>query len=278
MAVTLNDNDNDAGLTFWEHLDVLRSSLIRIIVAACVAGVVAFCLKEPLFGIVLAPAHSDFFLYRLVGAAPFDIHLINTGLTEQFMIHMKVALMAGVLIASPYILYVLFSFVSPALYANERRVSVRLVGSAYVMFLIGVAVNYLVLFPLTVRFLGTYQVSPGVDNMLTLSSYVDTLLMMSLVFGIMFEIPIVSWLLARFGMLRARWMCRFRRHAVVVVLIVAAVVTPTSDVFTLLIVSLPIWLLYELSIVVVRSVERKTETAVEIEDTNTKTKNNTDLC
>lgn len=242
-------------LTFWDHLDVLRGSLIRMIAAAAVAAVVAFCLKEPLFGLVLAPADGSFFIYRLLGAEPFSLHLINTGLTEQFMIHMKVALMAGVLMASPYLLYVLFRFVSPALYDNERRVSVRLVGAAYVMFLVGVAVNYLLVFPLTVRFLGTYQVSPGVDNMLTVGSYVDTLLMMSLVFGIVFEIPVVSWLLARFGMLRARWMRRFRRHAVVAILIVAAVITPTADVFTLVLVALPIWLLYEFSILLVHSVE-----------------------
>ena len=242
-------------LTFWDHLDVLRGSLIRMIAAAAVAAVVAFCLKEPLFGLVLAPANGSFFIYRLLGAEPFSLHLINTGLTEQFMIHMKVALMAGVLMASPYLLYVLFRFVSPALYDNERRVSVRLVSAAYVMFLVGVAVNYLLVFPLTVRFLGTYQVSPGVDNMLTVGSYVDTLLMMSLVFGIVFEIPVVSWLLARFGMLRARWMRRFRRHAVVAILIVAAVITPTADVFTLVLVALPIWLLYEFSILLVHSVE-----------------------
>lgn len=242
-------------LTFWDHLDVLRGSLIRMIAAAAVAAVVAFCLKEPLFGLVLAPADGSFFIYRLLGAEPFSLHLINTGLTEQFMIHMKVALMAGVLMASPYLLYVLFRFVSPALYDNERRVSVRLVSAAYVMFLVGVAVNYLLVFPLTVRFLGTYQVSPGVDNMLTVGSYVDTLLMMSLVFGIVFEIPVVSWLLARFGMLRARWMRRFRRHAVVAILIVAAVITPTADVFTLVLVALPIWLLYEFSILLVHSVE-----------------------
>lgn len=239
-------------MTFWEHLDVLRGSLIRMIVAACIAGVVAFCLKEPLFNVVLAPANGDFFFYQWMRAEPFSLHLINTGLTEQFFVHMKVAFMAGILIASPYLLFVLYRFIAPALYAEERRISVRVVVSAYAMFLVGVAVNYVLVFPLTVRFLGTYQVSQAVENMLTVSSYVDTLLMMSLVFGIVFEIPIVSWLLARFGMLRSAWMRHFRRHAVVVILIIAAIITPTSDVFTLLIVSMPIWLLYEVSIWIVR--------------------------
>ena len=245
---------NDTGqLTFWEHLDVLRGSIIRMLVAAVAAGVVAFVLKDRLFGIVLAPADGAFVTYRLLGIEPFTIHLINTGLAEQFMIHMKVAFVAGVLMASPYILYVLFRFISPALYDNERRYSVRLTVAAYVMFIVGLFVNFFVIFPLTVRFLGTYQVSGAVDNMLTISSYVDTLAMMSIVFGIVFEIPVISWLLARFRLLRAEWMSRYRRHAIVAIVAVAAVITPTSDVFTLLIVSLPIWLLYEVSVVIVRN-------------------------
>lgn len=249
---------NDSGsLTFWEHLDILRGSLIRMLVAAIVAGVAAFLLKDWLFDVVLAPSSSDFITYRLLGVEPFRIELVNTGLTEQFMIHMKVSLVAGILIASPYILYLLFRFISPALYDNERRYSVRLTVTAYAMFLLGVAVNYLVIFPLTVRFLGTYQVSDDIHNLLTISSYVDTLAMMSLVFGIVFEIPVISWLLARFGLLKSVWMSRYRRHAIVAIVIVAAVITPTSDVFTLFMVSLPIWLLYEASVLIVRITEKK---------------------
>lgn len=249
-------NDGD-GLTFWEHLDVLRGSLIRMLVATVSAGVLAFVFKDMLFGVVLAPAGSGFLTYRLLGFEPFTLHLINTGLTEQFMVHMKVAMLAGLLIASPYILYVLFRFISPALYDNERRYSVRITVSAYIMFMVGIVVDYFVIFPLTVRFLGTYQVSADVSNMLTISSYVDTLAMMSLVFGIVFEMPVVSWLMARAGLLRAEWMNRYRRHAVVAILVVAAVITPTSDMFTLLVVSLPIWLLYEASVVVVRMTAAK---------------------
>lgn len=249
---------NDSGsLTFWEHLDILRGSLIRMLVAAIVAGVAAFLLKDWLFDVVLAPSSSDFITYRLLGVEPFRIELVNTGLTEQFMIHMKVSLVAGILIASPYILYLLFRFISPALYDNERRYSVRLTVAAYLMFLFGVAVNYFVIFPLTVRFLGTYQVSDDIHNLLTISSYVDTLAIMSLVFGIVFEIPVVSWLLARFGLLKSVWMSRYRRHAIVAIVIVAAVITPTSDVFTLFMVSLPIWLLYEASVLIVRITEKK---------------------
>jgi len=241
--------------SFWDHLEDLRGSLIRMLVAAFVFSMLAFCFKDLLFKVVLAPKDSSFFMYRLFGGGDFSIQLMNTGLTEQFMIHLKTACAFGVLMASPYIIYVLFDFVRPALYEKERQHSVSLVLAAYVMFLVGVVVNYLFVFPLTVRFLGTYQVSNEVRNMLTLQSYMDTLLMLSLVFGIVFEIPIISWLLARFGLLKAEWMTQYRRHAIVAILVLSAIITPTGDAFTLIIVSLPIWLLYELSVIVVRRTE-----------------------
>ena len=251
--------EEDQELTFWEHLDVLRGDILRILAVIVVFGLVAFNFKEELFSIVLAPKSSDFITYRLIGGEPFNVGLMNTGLTEQFMIHMKTALFFGLLCASPYVLYVLYRFISPALYQNEKLYASKVVGSAYVMFMIGVAVNYFIIFPLTVHFLGTYQVSPEVANMLTLQSYMDTMLLMSLVFGVVFEIPVVSWLLALFGLLRSDWMKQFRRHAVVAILIVAAVITPTADMFTLLVVSLPIWLLYEVSIIIVKMTEKPEE-------------------
>ena len=221
-------------------------------IAAIAMGLVAFAMKETLFDIVLAPSKSAFFLYRIIGAEPFDIKLINTGLAEQFTIHMKVALTVGLFVASPYILYLLFHFVSPALYENEKRYSVRITLSAYLMFIVGVALNYFLVFPLTVRFLGTYSVSADIENMLTLSSYVDSMLMMSLWFGIIFELPVVCWLLGKFGLLKAEWMTRYRRHAIVAILIIAAIITPTGDIFTLMVVSLPIYILYEASAILVR--------------------------
>ena len=239
-------------MTFWDHLDVLRSSLIRMGAAIVVFAVAAFCLKDELFSVVLAPRSSDFVTYRLLGVDSFSIHLMNTGLTEQFMIHMRTAIYAGLLVASPYIIYELFRFVSPGLYENERRYAVWIVGLAYIMFLIGTLVNYFVVFPLTVRFLGTYQVSPDVANMLTLQSYVDTLLSMSLVMGVVFELPVICGLLGRMGLITSNMMGEYRRHAIVAILVVAAIITPTTDVFTLLVVALPIYLLYELSIQIVR--------------------------
>jgi sec-independent protein translocase protein TatC len=244
------------GQTFWDHLDELRKTVIRAAVAVVLLAAVAFWLKEELFAIVLAPRTSDFISYRMLGVEPFSIHLMNTGLTEQFMIHMRTALYAGLLLASPYVLYELFRFVSPALYSEERRYAVWVVGAAYLMFICGTLVNYLLVFPLTVRFLGTYQVAPDVANMLTLQSYVDTLLGMSLVLGVTFELPVVSALLARLGLITDTLMATYRRHAVVAILIMAAVITPTTDVVTLFVVALPIYLLYEVSIWIVRMTKR----------------------
>ena len=240
-------------MTFWDHLDELRSVIIRAFVVTVVVAVVAFCLKDELFAVVLAPRTSDFITYRLMGVEPFSIHLMNTGLTEQFMIHMKTAFYAGVLVASPYIVYLLFRFISPALYDNERRYATALVSSGYLMFMLGTLLNYFLIFPLTVKFLGTYQVSEDVANMLTLQSYMDTLLMMSLVMGIVFELPVVSWLLSRMGLINAQMMKTWRKHAVVAILIISAIITPTTDAFTLFVVALPIWLLYEVSILIVKS-------------------------
>ncbi len=248
-------------LSFWDHLDVLRAMLVRVIAVSVVCGVVAFLFKEQLFALVLAPKDADFVTYRLLDRVAawsgqwtdaFSVQLISTGLAQQFVIHMKTAMCVGVLCASPYILYQLFLFVSPGLYANERRYAVRVVGGGYVMFLVGVLVSYFLVFPLTFRFLGTYQVAGDVENLITLDSYVSTLFMLSLAMGIVFEIPVVSWLLAKMGLLTDAFMRSYRRHAVVLILVVAAIITPTSDIFTLLIVSLPMWLLYEASILIVR--------------------------
>ena len=253
MSDTAKPEQTGEGLTFWDHLDELRSVIIRILVISVLAGIVAFCLKDELFAIVLAPRSSDFVTYRLMGVEPFSIHLMNTGLTEQFMIHMKTAFFAGFLVASPYVIYLLFRFVSPALYDNERKYATALVSSGYLMFVLGTLLNYFLIFPLTVKFLGTYQVSKDVANMLTLQSYMDTLLMMSLVMGIVFELPVVSWLLGRMGLVNAQMMSQWRKHAIVAILVVAAIITPTTDAFTLFIVALPIWLLYELSILIVKT-------------------------
>ncbi len=247
--------------TFWEHLDELRGSLLRAIAAIVVFTVTAFLAKEILFDIVLAPQRTDFITYRLFeglqnglqyASSLKEVPLINTGLAQQFLIHVRVAFYAGIILTSPYILYLLFHFISPALYQTERRYAISLVGGGYVMFVLGLLLSYFLIFPLTFRFLGAYQVSETVMNAITLDSYVSTLATLSLCMGIVFEIPVVCWLLGKMGLITATVMRRFRRHVVVAILILAAIITPTSDIFTLSIVSLPMWLLYEAGILIVR--------------------------
>lgn len=254
--------DNNPAMTFWDHLDVLRGSLLRMAAVTVACAVVAFAFKDAVFAAILAPKHDDFILYRLLAGvsgwladgspSSFHVELINTGLAEQFKIHVKTSLYVGLMAASPYCLYELFRFVSPGLYPKERRYGVRAVVSGYVMFLLGVALCYFLIFPLTFRFLGTYQVSPDVENLITLQSYMDTLFVMCFLLGILFELPIVCWVLGKLGILRRTFMRRYRKHAVVVILVVSAIITPTSDIFTLCIVALPICLLYEVSTFLVK--------------------------
>lgn len=260
------ENDKQS---FWEHLDVLRVALIKIAAVSVLFGIIAFAFKEALFAVVLAPKESDFITYRwlsLVGnllpggeMSDFNVQLINTGLAEQFIIHMKTAMCAGLLCASPYILYQLFRFVSPALYSNEREYAVKIVGWGYVMFLVGVAISYFLIFPLTFRFLGTYQVAVDVVNMISLQSYMSTLIMMCLAMGIVFEMPVLTWLFAKMGFVSADLLRRYRKHAIVIILVVAAIITPTSDVFTLSLVALPMWVLYEVSVLLVDRVKTRNE-------------------
>ena len=255
--------NDGGGMTFWEHLDVLRGSLIRMLAAAVVAGVVAFVFKDELFGVVLAPSDSGFVTYRLLGAEPFSIQLINTGLTEQFMTHVKVAFVAGALIASPYILYVLFRFISPALYDNERK-GVRftfLFGT--VMFYLGCLIGYSVVFPLTLRFLYTYEISSFVTNQLSLDSYMNNFLMLIFMMGIIFELPLVAMLMSKLGFLDRKFFSEYRRHAIVALMFVAAVITPSSDPFTLMAVFIPIYILWELSAFLVKPAPPEDDTEEE---------------
>ncbi|MBS7363938.1 MAG: twin-arginine translocase subunit TatC [Paludibacteraceae bacterium] len=250
----------DQAKSFWDHLDELRTCLIRIIIVVLVGAIVAFAMKTEVFSIVLAPTKSEFITYRWFSQfgeiANFNLNLINTQLTSQFSIHMQVSIIIGIICVSPYILYSIFAFVSPALYENERKYARLLVVAGYIMFMIGVALCYFLIFPLTIRFLGNYQVSEEVSNIITLSSYIDTLTMLTLMLGIVFELPILCMLLGKMGILTAEFMKKYRRHAIVIILIVAAIITPTTDVMTLMLVTLPIYLLYEISILAVKMINK----------------------
>ena len=258
----------DKELTFWEHLDELRGVIMRVFIGITVGFIIAFVCKEAVFDILLAPNKNTFLTYSLCNslAAKFgldpvfggdmSIELISTELMSQFMIHMKMAFYIGILFASPYIIYQLFGYVAPALYENERRYSSRVIFFSFFLFIIGVLVAYYVVFPFSFQFLAGYQVTADVKNTITLQSYTDTFIILSLMMGIMFEIPIVAWLLGKLGVLTADILRRFRKHSLIVILIIAAVITPTSDIFTLLLVSIPIYLLYEASILIVRNTKK----------------------
>lgn len=276
-------NENPDAMSFWEHLDVLRGILFRIAALTLCFAVIAFACREWLFDIILAPKYDNFIIYdffRSVGkifnpngdSGHFDVQLINTGLAKQFVIHMKASIYAGFLVAAPYTLYQIFRFVSPALYANERRYAVKVLGGGSVMFALGVLLSYFLIFPLTFRFLGTYQVSDDVVNMISLESYMDTMMMLCVMMGIVFEIPILCWLFAKFGFITADFMKKYRKHAVVILLFISAIITPTADVFTLTVVAMPMWLLYEASIIIVQRT-KATQRSEEDEDDDSETRN-----
>ena len=256
-------NENPDAMSFWEHLDVLRGILFKVAVLTLGFAVVAFACRDLLFDIILAPKYDDFIIYKFFRSVSnifnpsgdnghFDVQLINTGLAKQFVIHMKASIYAGFLVAAPYTLYQIFRFVSPALYANERRYAVKVLGGGSIMFALGVLLSYFLIFPLTFRFLGTYQVSDDVVNMISLESYMDTMMMLCVMMGIVFEIPILCWLFAKFGFITADFMKKYRKHAVIILLFISAIITPTADVFTLTVVAMPMWLLYEASIIIVQ--------------------------
>lgn len=255
---------DDKLMTFWDHLDALRDVILRVLAVAMAGFIVAFCFKEPLFKLILAPGSPDFILYRwissvasMIGAdasalRDFSVDLFSTTLTAQFMIHMKMAFYVSLVVIMPYTLYLLFGFIRPALYQNERRSTTKVVVWSYILFMLGIVLDYLIIFPLAFRFLGTYQVSESIPNVITLESYTDLLVTLTLLMGILFELPILAWFLSKLGIIDAAFMRKYRRHAVIVIVVIAAIITPTTDIFTLTIVTLPIYLLYEVSIGIVK--------------------------
>ena len=252
-------------MTFWGHVEALRSVLLRAGVVLAVLTGVFFLLMPDIFdSVILAPTRGDFVLYRLfdrlgaesplmpdLGGGDFHVELINIQLASQFFIHMSTSFWLAVVFAFPIIIYMVWGFVAPALYQGERKG----VGKAFllgnVMFFIGVAVGYFVVFPVTLRFLADYQVSAEVPNQISLDSYMDNFTVLILVMGIVFELPLLAWLLGRMGLVSRRFFRAYRRHAVAVLLILAAVITPTGDPFTLMVVFLPVYGLWEFSAMLV---------------------------
>lgn len=256
-------------MTFWEHVDVFRKVIFRCLAVWAVCAIGAFCFKDVLFDVLFAPSTSDFIVYRLMCSlgnivslpalctSEFSAEFINTELASQFTTHLRVAAIMGVLVAFPYLIIQLYGFVAPALYTQEKRYSILLIFFGVLLFALGVLLNYFIIFPFAFRFLSTYQVQELVVNQIALSSYISTLLVLSLLLGILFEIPIVAYFLAKLNLIDKPMLVKYRKHAIVALTILAAIITPTADIFTLLLVTVPLYLLYELSIGVVAKVKVK---------------------
>ena len=254
-------------LTFGGHLEVLRQMLWRVIGVTALLAIVVFCLKDTIFPLLLAPSEWDFVTYRGIEQMvqsvgfefrfePWHVDLIATDLSSQFMTHVTTSLYIGALFASPYIVFELFRFVSPALYENERKYSIQIVLTVYVLFFVGLLMTYYVLFPISFRFLGTYSVAERIHSTITLDSYISTFLTLALMMGVVFQLPVVAFFLGRMGIVTSEMLSQYRKHAFILILIVGAIITP-PDLMTLLLVSLPLYLLYEVSIRVVRWTTKK---------------------
>ena len=239
-------------MTFWDHLEDLRKSIFRMIGVLAGTAVVLFFFKNFLFDdVVLAPSRSDFILYRLVGV-DFSLSLVNLEVAAQFMIHMKVTFICALILSFPYLIYEIWRFIAPALYENEKKAVSGAFAFASVLFYVGIAVGYFIILPLMLNFFADYQVSETVPNTFSLASYISLFSSTVLIFGIVFEFPTVIAVLSRLGVITRETLKKFRRHAICAVVILAAVITPTGDPFSLLVVSVPLYLLYEFSILISR--------------------------
>ena len=237
-------------MTFWDHLEDLRKSIFRMLAVFMTVTIALFFFKEFLFeDVILAPSKSDFFLYRILGA-DVSISLVNIEVAAQFMIHMKVTFVVSLILVFPYFIYEVWRFISPALYRNEKRAVSGAFAFASALFYLGVAIGYTMLFPLMLNFFAGYQVSPDVPNNFALSSYISLLTSTVITFGIVFEFPTVVALLSGLGILTREGLKGFRRYALLIVVLLAAVITPSGDPFSLMVVSIPLYLLYEFSILV----------------------------
>ncbi len=254
-------------MTFWEHLDELRKVLFRSAIVIVAFMAVIFMAKDFVFNtVVFAPIDSDFILYKgidkilaMMGMPqlpPFDLDLINIDLSAQFFIHISTTFYLSLVLSVPFIIYQLWRFVSPALYENEKRAARVAFAFSGVLFLLGVMVGYFLIFPLTLRFLGTYQVSYEVANQISLQSYISMFTWLILIMGVVFEMPSLAVILSKIGILTKEFLKKYRKHAFVVMLVLAAFITPSGDPFTLMAVGLPLYGLYELSILVCRDINQ----------------------
>ena len=256
-------------MSFLEHLEELRWLIIRSLVAIAVGAVLAFLFKEIIFDTILfAPKNSSFITNRLLCALATKLHmpsicinqhnfqLISINMSGQFNMHMFVSGIAGLVLAFPYICWELWRFISPALREKERNYARGAIFYISFLFFVGILFGYFVISPFSVDFLGSYQVSEQVINQINLGSYIETVVMVTLASGLAFELPIIVYFLTSIGLLSPKFMRKYRRHSIVVILIIAAIITP-PDVVSQTLVAIPLYLLYEASILISAAVYKR---------------------
>lgn len=260
---------SDTEMTFFEHVEALRPHLVRSIMALLIVMVAAFLGKKFVIDLILmGPQSPDFITNRLlcdishwlmndntlcINQVKFN--MVNTSLAGQFNLHMQVALVTAIVVAVPYLLWEIWRFVLPALTPYERRKSRMFVLYVSLCFFAGLCFGYFLIVPLSINFLAGYQASPEITNMIDVKSYLSTVLTVSLACAIVFQLPLLVYFLARMGLITSAFLKRYRRHAIVVLAIVSAIITP-PDLFSLVLVVIPLYGLYEYSIVVARRVEK----------------------
>jgi sec-independent protein translocase protein TatC len=257
---------NEAEMSFLEHLEVMRWHLLRSLAAIVIIGLVAFVFKEIVFDkIILAPKEPPFptnrWLCQLgellnlkricINQDPFDLQTVK--MAEQFSMHIIVSLVAGIVLAFPYIFWEFWRFIVPALYEKEKRTASGAVFYTSMLFLLGVAFGYFIIAPLSVNFLGNYRVSESVISAPTLRSYVQTVTSVVLASGIVFQLPILVYFLSRVGLVTPNFLKRYRRHSIILIVTLSAIITP-PDIFSQVLVALPLMVLYEIGIVISRRI------------------------
>ncbi|WDF68048.1 twin-arginine translocase subunit TatC [Sphingobacterium oryzagri] len=260
----------EAEMSFFDHLEVLRWHIIRSVLAIAVFAILSFSFYDFVFNeVIMGPKNLDFWTYRMmckvgdllnlegfcVQKIPFNI--INTELAGQFMLQINSCLLMALALGFPYLLFEVWLFVKPALTDIERRSAQGFVVYASLLFILGALFGYYIVVPLSVNFLANVSLSEEITNQITIDSYLSTIATLTLGCGIVFLLPILVFILSKIGLMTPEFMRASRRYATVIILIIAAVITPTADVITLLTVSAPMFLLYELSIMVSANVKKK---------------------
>ncbi|MBO4634417.1 MAG: twin-arginine translocase subunit TatC [Bacteroidales bacterium] len=237
---------NDQEMSFWDHLEALRGTLFRSVLAVVVLSLGFMAIPKTLFKAVLWPTQPDFLLYRLPGV-DFSMELINIELSAQFFVYLKVSLLCALVLAFPYVVWEIWRFIAPALYDNEKGPVKKAFLFSSGLFYMGVAVGYFVVLPVCLMFFVNFSLSDAIVNTISLSSYMSLFISMVFLIGLLFEFPAVVLALSALGLLHRGLLRKGRKYAIVAVLILSALITP-SDPFSMFVLSVPLYGLYELSI------------------------------